>query len=134
LISVSGGSDLRVAEVRTVLDAITGAVGSETRLSVGAVTAEDWGDSIAVTVLLSDQWLIEAAGATVPGEAACAQEARSEKTPERVRPAGSEMKQVSLDFEPVGNKGRFRNVEPTMQDGEDLDIPTFVRRRLSVDR
>ena len=134
LVSVAGGSDLRVTEVRTVLDAITGAVGAETRLSVGTVADEDWGEALSVTVLLSDQWLLDATGEGTPAEPARAQEAKSEKPPERTRLAGGEMKQAPLEFEPIGNKGRFRNVEPTMQDGEDLDIPTFVRRRLPVDR
>jgi cell division protein FtsZ len=40
-----------------------------------------------------------------------------------------------LKFETV-DKGRFRNVEPTVYNGEDLDIPTFIRRgvKLSPDK
>lgn len=127
LVSVAGGSDLRVTEVRAVLDAIGGAVGPDARICVGSVADDDWGEALSVTVLLSDQWLIDTAAELAPA-------AKTEGAAAKISPTGGEMKQVSLEFEPVGNKGRFRNVEPTMQDGEDLDIPTFVRRRIAVDR
>ena len=31
-------------------------------------------------------------------------------------------------------RGRFKDVEPTMIDGEDLDIPTFVRRGIPIEK
>jgi hypothetical protein len=44
------------------------------------------------------------------------------------------MTQAVLEFEASDEKGMFRNVPPTMLDGEDLDIPTFIRRRIVLDR
>lgn len=40
----------------------------------------------------------------------------------------SKQKQIVLNFSP-GQKGRFEKMEPTLYDGEDLDIPTFIRRK-----
>ena len=37
-------------------------------------------------------------------------------------------KQQMLELEPV-SKGRFDKAEPTVVDGEDLDIPTFLRKK-----
>ncbi len=37
-----------------------------------------------------------------------------------------------LSVGPVG-RGRFKNAEPTIWDGEDLDIPTFIRKNLNLD-
>ena len=38
---------------------------------------------------------------------------------------------------PLGNgpngRGRFQNAEPTIWNGEDLDIPTFIRKDISID-
>jgi cell division protein FtsZ len=36
--------------------------------------------------------------------------------------------QEQMKFEPV-NRGRFEKTDPTIVDGEDLDVPTFLRRR-----
>jgi hypothetical protein len=43
-----------------------------------------------------------------------------------VRKKGTVQEQMS--FEPV-SRGRFEKTDPTIVDGEDLDIPTFMRQR-----
>ena len=44
----------------------------------------------------------------------------------RRRPKGA------LSVGPTG-RGRFKNAEPTIWNGEDLDIPTFIRKNLNLD-
>ena len=43
------------------------------------------------------------------------------------RKPGSKMRQGTLPLEIV-SKGRFEKSEPTIHDGEDLDVPTYIRR------
>jgi cell division protein FtsZ len=45
----------------------------------------------------------------------------------RVRKAGPRMRQAQLPLAIV-SKGRFDKSEPTIHKGEDLDIPTYLRR------
>jgi cell division protein FtsZ len=40
-------------------------------------------------------------------------------------------KQEVLQFEPV-TRGRFEKSEPTIVEGQDLDIPTFMRKNIRV--
>jgi cell division protein FtsZ len=49
------------------------------------------------------------------------------------QPAASrrEERQETLQFEPV-TRGRFEKSEPTIVDGQDLDVPTFLRRNVKV--
>lgn len=54
-------------------------------------------------------------------------------TPRPARPPSPEpktapqkIKQETLQFEPVA-RGRFEKIEPTIVEGEDLDVPTFLR-------
>jgi cell division protein FtsZ len=47
----------------------------------------------------------------------------------RGRKSGSKMRQGQLPLEIV-SKGRFDKSEPTIRDGQDLDVPTFVRRNM----
>jgi len=57
-------------------------------------------------------------------EAAAARAAAASPT-QRAR----EERQEQMTFEPV-NRGRFEKSEPTIIDGEDLDVPTFMRRKI----
>jgi cell division protein FtsZ len=43
----------------------------------------------------------------------------------------AEAKQETLQFEPV-SRGRFEKSEPTIIDGQDLDVPTFLRKNVKV--
>jgi cell division protein FtsZ len=52
------------------------------------------------------------------------QQARGRSTPRRVV---SKMRQAQLPLEIV-SKGRFDRSEPTIHKGEDLDVPTYLRR------
>jgi len=45
------------------------------------------------------------------------------------QPAPTKEQQQTLQFEPVA-RGRFEKSEPTIVEGEDLDVPTFLRLRL----
>lgn len=46
-------------------------------------------------------------------------------------PKKSEAKQETLQFEAV-SRGRFEKSEPTIIDGQDLDVPTFLRKNVKV--
>jgi cell division protein FtsZ len=43
----------------------------------------------------------------------------------------NKMKQGQLPLEIV-SKGRFEKSEPTTHQGEDLDLPTFIRKRVPL--
>ena len=44
-----------------------------------------------------------------------------------------EAKQETMQFEPV-SRGRFEKSEPTIIDGQDLDVPTFLRKGVPKNR
>lgn len=49
----------------------------------------------------------------------------------RVRKTSARLRQTSLPLEIV-NKGRFDKTEPTVHKGEDLDVPTYIRRGVAL--
>lgn len=53
---------------------------------------------------------------------------REAAKPKPGKPAAPKVKQETLQFEAVA-RGRFEKSEPTIVEGEDLDVPTFLRRR-----
>jgi cell division protein FtsZ len=60
---------------------------------------------------------------------------RREPAPAREEKVSTEKsmqaKQEVLQFEPV-NRGRFEKSEPTIVEGEDLDVPTYLRKKIKV--
>jgi cell division protein FtsZ len=58
---------------------------------------------------------------------------KSESAKEERVPVEKSMqaKQEVLQFEPV-NRGRFEKSEPTIVEGEDLDVPTYLRKKIKV--
>ncbi|HEX4349225.1 MAG TPA: hypothetical protein VH251_02500, partial [Verrucomicrobiae bacterium] len=51
--------------------------------------------------------------------------------PSRARKGGAKAVQTQLPLTIV-SKGRFDKSEPTKHNGEDLDVPTFLRRGVSL--
>ena len=54
-----------------------------------------------------------------------------EKEPKPVKEKSVHAKQEILQFEPV-TRGRFEKSEPTIVEGQDLDVPTFLRKNIRV--
>jgi cell division protein FtsZ len=54
-----------------------------------------------------------------------------EQEPKPVRQKFVQAKQEVLQFEPV-TRGRFEKSEPTIIEGQDLDVPTFLRKNIRV--
>jgi cell division protein FtsZ len=51
--------------------------------------------------------------------------------PVKPRPEKVQAKQEVMQFEPV-TRGRFEKSEPTIVEGQDLDVPTFLRKNIRV--
>ena len=54
-----------------------------------------------------------------------------QQNPKHTRKKGSPMRQGQLPLEIV-SKGRFEKSEPTIHHGEDLDVPTYIRRGVAL--
>jgi len=55
-----------------------------------------------------------------------------ESPQEAIARKAKENVQEQMRFEPV-NRGRFEKTDPTIVDGEDLDVPTFMRQRVPLE-
>ena len=56
---------------------------------------------------------------------------KTHRSRNRDKPAKTSGKQEVLQFEPV-TRGRFEKSEPTIVEGQDLDVPTFLRKNMRV--
>ena len=163
LVSLMGGPDLTMVEVKCVMDQINERY-NQAQIIMGAAIGDSFRDRLAVTLIASKRSAVEAerpvqsltSGREFPGlEAQLLEKHETNKpasrfvppvpdlTPEqkgqllnkqsggRQRKTMPRMKQTQLPLEIV-NKGRFDKSEPTIYRGEDLDVPTFIRRGIAL--
>ncbi|MDA0576918.1 MAG: hypothetical protein O3B24_02345 [Verrucomicrobia bacterium] len=125
LVGIMGGPDLAVREVGVIMDAIRSKAGAECRTSMGTYIGDDAGGSVQVVLLATE----------TRGDATKPVDKDEGRTTAKAGRRGTRARQTELQgqlvLQPSG-RGRFRNVEPTIFDGEDFDIPTYVRRGITI--
>ena len=116
LCGVLAGDDLLLSEVGRIATGVKDSFGG---LSFDLATVNDeqtFGGLISVVVMLFES----------NGQADNSDKPRGVMSNRRRKARGS------LGNGPSG-RGRFQNAEPTIWNGEDLDIPTFIRKDISLD-
>lgn len=123
LVSITGGKDMALSEIGQIMDALKESLPESADVMVGTIVDEELDDCIGISVFVAEEWVDGKRDQSYVTEAEPA--AGSGK-------ATSAAKQIQIEFVP--GKGRFKDVEPTIMNGEDLDVPTFVRRGISLAR
>ncbi len=121
LVGITGDSCLGIGQVGIVMDAIRSAVRPGTVIRVGVLLTDAIEDRMIITVLSGRRRGSIATDSVIEPDAA----------KQSGRPKNPDVRQISLNFEPVA-KGRFKDVEPTLYDGQDMDVPTFRRRGINI--
>ncbi len=161
LIALSGGPDMTIAEVNRITDALRRQP-EHAQCVVAARIDESLAGRLEVTVIAvkhgNEEPVDPATTASqLPTEAHFLESVPShrpppsyvppvpELTPDRAhevvsrqsgrsgrsRKASAKMKQIPLPLDLVA-KGRFEKSEPTIHQGEDLDVPTYIRRGIKL--
>jgi cell division protein FtsZ len=157
LVSIAGGKDLTMAEVNRIMEQINRNC-DHAHIILGAAIDEQLAGQICVTMLASSPSaaLVEPVAldaavrdqpagspiATRPGqrpvmmqaaphESAFEPSSNGAVTVNRPKRPSSRMRQGQLPLEIV-SKGRFEKSEPTIFQGQDLDVPTYIRRGIAL--
>lgn len=129
IFTLLGGPGLSLGESRQILELAARHVKPEAQLIVGASTGDEWADKIllsAVTVKFD-----------VESEAAELLRSSSAPHPRRTRAASAAVRatdgdQLTLPLEPV-SKGIMERGPQVRWGNEELDVPTFKRRNITID-
>ncbi len=160
LVSLLGGADLTMAEINRVMEQINRQC-ENAHVILGAAIDEAYADRLSVTLVASRRNrpaplpLPDAADADeetqflsasrtprpasrfVPPPPPLTQEqtgqllSQQAGNSQRQRRRASKMRQAQLPLEII-SKGRFEKSEPTIHKNEDLDVPTYIRRRVAL--
>lgn len=119
LCGILAGADLRLAEVDTVATALRKAFGERIHFELATVNDEEtFSGRLAIVLMLLEYSPKDAV--TDHGE------------PHGGRHNGKPSRNSVLNIGPTG-RGRFQNAEQTIWNGEDLDIPTYLRQNINLD-
>ncbi len=158
LVHITAPTDLRLAEIRAIMDSVSRHTDGHLHLGVGldpdratlavAILSTTGGTPApqaprpAIVPKISAPAAVESEEISIepePFEASAAPANASElfdtspyavaKAAGAKKPARPEQKTLSLD--PVA-RGRFEKSEPTIVGGEDLDVPTFLRQKIKL--
>ena len=129
LVSILGGPDLGLKEVGDIMRAIEAKARKDCHICMGTAIDETLRQKLSVVIIASEEAApLDTTEVAPPVQAAPAEEANRGRKKSKSRP-----EQGQLGLGPA-DRGRFKGVDPTILDGEDLDIPTYLRRRLNIAR
>jgi len=158
LVCFVGGPDMTMAEIEQVMQPLTKAA-KNAHILMGATVDEKWRGRLQVTVVVSqfaesnveNSQAVERPGEPAPNVTGAPNEIplergrfvapaidagseRSHETLQRQRKRGRrghDENQPMLPLEMVP-RGRFEKSERTVRDGEDLDVPTYIRQGIKL--
>jgi len=119
LISIMGGDDLGLREVKEAAETISALGNRNAHVIFGALVDAEFHGQRLVTVLAT----------RLDGEREEVPEGLAETPEARAKRAVAEQTLINLDFESYEH---FEHTEPTIVEGENLDIPTFLRKGVAI--
>jgi cell division protein FtsZ len=156
LVNIMGGADLTLPKVNEIMTAITEQFGRDSHIIMGAVIDEDMAGRVEVCVIgtsdmggrgIPTRRAAVTAGRSRPpmpvtekGEAKpAAAPANAAKAPlelELKAVHDAKVAQEEFGFGEVESRGHFEKTDRNLFDGQDLDVPTYLRRgiKISFDR
>ncbi|RFC47679.1 MAG: cell division protein FtsZ [Verrucomicrobia bacterium] len=148
LVNIIGGTDLTLPKVNELMTSITDQFGRESHIIMGAVIDEGMQNRVEVCVLGTS----DMGGRSVPSRRLAPTRTKSpfprvEETapasretavpPELVsvpatRPTADKTAQDEFGFGEMESRGHFEKTDRNLFDGQDLDVPTYLRKGIKI--
>lgn len=130
ILSVTGGPDLSLAELESIRQRFHDAARPGAQVSMGAAVLQNWNNRMALTVLAAEHWMPSVSSTTPDTSLSSAffSETDEGAPPSKKKRKGAQQGEMQLG----DHRGRFQDVAPTTYNGEDLDIPTYIRRGIRL--
>ena len=116
IVGLTGGHDLKLSEVDSVMNRIQEKLPEDTWVNFGVAVDPAFEGRLSAIVLVAEEW-----------KEPLMDDAR------RQMGFGFNRGQGELPLETVG-KGRFAHLDSTIHEGQDLDVPTYIRRDIKLPR
>ena len=157
LVNIIGGADLTLPKVNEIMTAITDQFGRDSHIIMGAVIDEDMAGRVEVCVIGTSDMGGRAVASRRPlalparlksavqppsellpavdtngNSAPIGSDAAPAKSAEARSAALAKAAQEEFGFGEVESRGHFEKTERNLFDGQDLDVPTYLRRGIKI--
>jgi len=146
LVNISGGTDLTLPKVNEIMNSIADQFGRDSHIIMGAVIDEGMQGRVEITVLGTSDM---GTRGVVPRRPAPARPRAvptrpPEEAPQRPEAAtapvaqdapvlaGPKPTQEEFGFGEVESRGQFERTDRNLFDGQDLDVPTYLRKGIKI--
>lgn len=133
LVGIIGGDDLRLKEVADVMARIGAALSMEAPIRMGTVLDPSIGSALHIVVLLFREWHSLDEAQTDEDEPDAAESAGQRRGILYNAPPRQNTTKKTNRSRTKALSGRFQDSSATWVNGENLDRPTFLRRKLYID-
>ena len=138
VVNLCGGGDVTLAEIQGIMDQIQSLTKDHARLLLGYSFDPAMEGHLSITVLAAESWAGSEEEAELRPEqerSAAEQDGAGTAAPARGKPASRvDRKRREVQAKMADTKDRFSvaGVAPSFHDGQDLDIPTFIRKNVKL--
>ena len=132
IVSITGGNDLTIGEIKRTLDSVTELVNKKAKIIVGANTDPLYEGKAQITVI---PIIFDESAEPIEDKPLKHHNLKLSQTNfiRNMNKLKGEAIQLELPFE-TRSRGVFTSTSPTMHKGQDLDIPTFQRHEIHLDK
>lgn len=152
LVNITGGTDLTLPKVNELMSNITEQFGRNSHIIMGAVIDEDMRDRVEICVIGTSEVGGRGLGArrptntgnthapiplassgknAVPSDVDSRRRGASKSTQEEALLAEN-IEQDEFGFGEIESRGHFENTDRNVFDGQDLDVPTYMRKGIKI--
>jgi cell division protein FtsZ len=138
IVNISGNDDLRLEEINKGIEILHTYIPKDKNVVFGVTIDNKLQDTLKAAIILlgtdtgspADDWAM-----SLPSETGIRNGIRSQNSDgnkgSKINKQGSKAQQTMIDFKKISKtqKGCFETSDATMFGGEDLDIPTFLRKK-----
>ena len=144
LVNIAGGTDLTLPKVNEIMTAIAEQFGRDSHIIMGAVIDEGMQGRVEISVLgtsdMGSRGVLPRRPAPVKPRAVAVRaedapqgaEAAAASSQEPAAPAGPKPTQEEFGFGEVESRGQFERTDRNLFDGQDLDVPTYLRKGVKI--
>jgi cell division protein FtsZ len=142
LVNISGGTDLTLPRVNEIMSAIAEQFGRDSHIIMGAVIDEGMQGRVEISVLGTSDMGMRGVAARRPAPQ------RARPLPQRTdepapKPEGAQAPaepalhgpkptQEEFGFGEIETRGQFERTDRNLFDGQDLDVPTYLRKGIKI--
>ena len=143
--NITGGTDLTLPKVNEIMNAIAEQFGRDSHIIMGAVIDEGMQGRVEISVLGTSDMGTRGAVTRRPAPARARQPLGGTEQPVRAEaPAGGHQAseapvllgpkptQEEFGFGEVESRGQFERTDRNLFDGQDLDVPTYLRKGIKI--